>query len=132
VAAMRDHDYENGPSTIMNPKYLSASDSVDFCGACHRTWADVAMGMSTNMGAAKVRFQPYRLEMSRCWGAGVDARITCIACHDPHQRLVHELSSYDAKCLRLPFRREGLNVARLRKDVQRWDQPLRLLPHAQG
>jgi hypothetical protein len=99
VAAMRDHDDENSPPTIMNPKYLSASDSVDFCGACHRTWSDVAMGMPTNMGAAKVRFQPYRLEMSRCWGAGVDARITCIACHDPHQPLVHELSAYDAKCL---------------------------------
>ncbi|MEO8737595.1 MAG: hypothetical protein ABI380_13785 [Edaphobacter sp.] len=55
--------------------------------------------MSTSMGAAKVRFQPYRLEMSRCWGAGLDARITCIACHDPHQPLVQELSAYDAKCL---------------------------------
>lgn len=99
VAAMRNQDYEDGPATITNPKYLSPSDSVDFCGACHRTWADVAMDMPSNMGAARVRFQPYRLEMSRCWGNGDDARITCIACHDPHQPLVHDLSAYDAKCL---------------------------------
>lgn len=99
VAAMKNHDYEDGPATITNPRNLSPSDLVDFCGACHRTWADVAMGMPSNMGAARVRFQPYRLEMSRCWGNGDDARITCIACHDPHRPIVHDLSAYDAKCL---------------------------------
>jgi hypothetical protein len=100
VAAMRERDdEEEGPATILNPKRLSPADSVDFCGACHRTWADVAMEMPTNMGAALVRFQPYRLEQSRCWGKSGDVRITCMACHDPHQPLVHQLSAYDGKCL---------------------------------
>lgn len=99
VAAARIDDNDKAAAAILNPAHLSAADSVDFCGACHRTWADVAMEMPTNMGAAKVRFQPYRLEMSRCWGTGEDARITCIACHDPHQPLVHDLSAYDSKCL---------------------------------
>jgi len=97
VAAMRNG--EEGPVMILNPRRLSPSDSVDFCGACHRTWADVAMEMTMNMGAAVVRFQPYRLEQSRCWGKSGDARITCMACHDPHQPLVHQLSAYDGKCL---------------------------------
>jgi hypothetical protein len=39
------------------------------------------------------------LENSRCWAEG-DARITCIACHDPHKPLVQVSSAYDANCLR--------------------------------
>jgi hypothetical protein len=99
VAAMREKEDEVGPANILNPERLSPSDSVDFCGACHRTWADVAMEMPTNMGAALVRFQPYRLEQSRCWGKSGDRRITCMACHDPHLPLVQQMSAYDGKCL---------------------------------
>jgi hypothetical protein len=107
VTAMKAGKYEQGASTILNPQHLSPSDAVDFCGACHRTWADVEMEMPANMGAARVRFQPYRLELSRCWGKGADARITCMACHDPHQPLVHQLSAYDAKCLACHSGRPG-------------------------
>jgi hypothetical protein len=100
VAAMSVHHSEwDARNTIMNPEHLSPSDSVDFCGACHRTWSDVAMQMPGNIGVASVRFQPYRLEKSRCWGKNGDARITCIACHDPHRPLVREPKSYDAECL---------------------------------
>jgi hypothetical protein len=99
VAAMRIHHSEQASrNTLMNPEHLSPSDSVDFCGACHRTWSDVAMQMPANIGVASVRFQPYRLEQSRCWGKNGDARITCIACHDPHQPLVRESRSYDSQC----------------------------------
>jgi hypothetical protein len=97
--AMSAQKFEQGTAAILNPVNLSPSDSVDFCGACHRTWADVAMKMPASLGIVKIRFQPYRLELSRCWGDNGDPRITCIACHDPHQPLVHESSAYDAKCL---------------------------------
>ena len=99
VAAMKAGEYKQGAEAIMNPAGLSPFDSVDFCGACHRTWADVVAQMRPNLGVVSVRFQPYRLEESRCWGKGGDARITCIACHDPHQPLVRESSAYDSKCL---------------------------------
>lgn len=86
--------------TIFGATELSPVDSVDFCGACHRTPVDVAAFMPANMGIATLRFQPYRLERSLCWGQKGDARITCVACHDPHQPLVRDLGAYDAKCLK--------------------------------
>jgi hypothetical protein len=88
-----------GAQTIFGAKKLSPVDSVDFCGACHRTPMDVAVEMPANMGIATLRFQPYRLERSLCWGEKGDARITCVACHDPHKPLMRDLSAYDAKCL---------------------------------
>jgi Cytochrome c554 and c-prime len=85
------------PHGILNPAKLSPVDSVDFCGACHRTWADVAF--SKGMGSTLIRFQPYRLELSKCWGKNGDLRITCVACHDPHQPLNRDPVSYDKRCL---------------------------------
>jgi hypothetical protein len=96
VILMDEDSREEGRQTIFNPGRLSAVGLVDFCGACHRTWNDVnEMGL---LGVANVRFQPYRLENSRCWGDG-DARLACIACHDPHQQLNHSAEDYDVKCL---------------------------------
>jgi hypothetical protein len=99
VAAMSTPAPGGKPTMILNPRSLSPSDSVDFCGACHSTWADVVMDRPSNMGAARMRFQPYRLGLSRCWGKGDDPRITCIACHNPHQPLVHDRDAYDTKCV---------------------------------
>ena len=96
VALMDDEKTEKGRAAIFNPSRLSPVAMVDFCGACHRTLNDV-LEMATS-GVETVRFQPYRLESSRCWGDG-DARLTCIACHDPHQQLVRDAGAYDAKCL---------------------------------
>ncbi len=84
---------------LMDLSALSPVDSVDFCGACHRTWADIAFSPARNLGVAVVRFQPYRLELSKCWGKNGDERITCVACHDPHEPLEHNASAYDGRCL---------------------------------
>jgi hypothetical protein len=86
---------EAGP--IFNPGKLNPVDAADFCGACHGTWWDVKLAGS--VGIANVRAQPYRLEKSRCWGTKGDARLTCVACHDPHQPLVRDSGSYDKNCL---------------------------------
>lgn len=96
VLTMKSGQIEAGRKAVLNPRKLKPVDSVDFCGACHRTWGDVLeAGIK---GIANVRFQPYRLENSRCWGSG-DTRLTCIACHNPHEPLVHEARAYDVKCL---------------------------------
>jgi len=94
--AVKKAGVEAGAGLIMNPGRLEPADQVDFCGACHTAWWDVKLLGTT--GLPNVRFQPYRLENSRCWGKG-DARLTCVACHDPHRPLVRDAAFYDQRCM---------------------------------
>jgi hypothetical protein len=115
VAAMKSGKIEEGRHAILNPHKLSAVDSVDFCGACHRTWADVLQTQVT--GVANVRFQPYRLESSKCWASTArmtsngNARLACYTCHDPHQPLVKETAGYDSKCLSCHTTKDASNTS---------------------
>ncbi len=104
VALMKSREGEGRLKAILNPALLTPSDSVDFCGACHKTWADV-LEMPKFQGLLEIRFQPYRLEQSRCWGAKGYSRLTCVACHDHHKPLVHDPEAYDSKCLACHSRR---------------------------
>lgn len=82
--------------TLPKPLHrLDAQQISDFCGQCHRTF-DVVM--RDRLQKTAVRFQPYRLELSKCF-IGNDPRISCIACHNPHQQVDRETVHYDAKCL---------------------------------
>ena len=74
---------------------LAAEQVSNFCGQCHRTWAEIAA--QPNPSIANVRFQPYRLAGSKCYDAD-DARISCLACHDPHHELDAETADYVSKC----------------------------------
>jgi hypothetical protein len=96
VAQMSLEPDARASTLIFNPARLSPADSVDFCGACHRTSADVTLSDVT--GVFVLRFPAYRLEQSRCWGNG-DARLTCIACHDVHKARVQDAASYDKVCV---------------------------------
>ncbi len=110
VSAMKAGRIDEALQAILNPAHLSPVGLVDFCGACHRTGVDVVVSEGA-YGPLNVRFQPYRLEKSRCWGTQGDERLTCIACHNPHKPLVQNESSYDASMFRLP-QRPGERVAR--------------------
>ena len=87
---------ENTDDAIFDPGKLTPEESVDFCGSCHGSYWDISLSGST--GVNNVRFQPYRLEESRCWNKD-DSRLTCIACHDPHKRLDTTAADYDHVCL---------------------------------
>jgi hypothetical protein len=87
---------ENTPDGIFDPKKLTPEQSVDFCGSCHGSYWDVSLvGIS---GTGNVRFQPYRLEQSKCWNRN-DARLTCVSCHDPHKEVDSDAEDYDHVCL---------------------------------
>jgi hypothetical protein len=75
---------------------MSAEQTSQFCGQCHRTWADVVK--LRLFGEINVRFQPYRLANSSCF-IGDDPRIRCTACHNPHANPDANARSYDRNCL---------------------------------
>jgi hypothetical protein len=83
------------PGTIRSLKGLSAEETNDLCGSCHRTWETVMLLQIR--GTANVRFQPYRLTNSKCFLSG-DRRIACTGCHNPHAALETGQKAYDTKC----------------------------------
>jgi hypothetical protein len=97
IDAVSNGQVDHARQAILNPAHFTPADSVDFCGACHRTSRDVVEARA--YGAINIRFQPYRLEKSRCWGTTGDARLACVSCHNPHEHLVRDAGFYDRKCL---------------------------------
>jgi hypothetical protein len=59
---------------------------------------DKVVTMPDQAGRNNIRFQPYRIFKSQAHFVD-DRRISCVACHDPHDRTAHEPAYYDAKCL---------------------------------
>lgn len=89
------HKPRSTKQEIYNPEGLPPQDAVDFCGACHGTFWDTKL--SGTKGVSTTRSAPYRLVTSKCWGNG-DSRLTCTACHDPHQQLETDAAAYDHVC----------------------------------
>ncbi len=89
---------------MFNPGTLSTGDLADFCGSCHRS--SVQVQLMRVQGVENVRFQPYRLSKSRCYDRD-DHRISCLACHNPHQERNRDAGFYDAKCLECHQSRSG-------------------------
>lgn len=83
------------PKELSNLYGMSAEQTSNFCGQCHRTWEEIAL--QGNPGIGNIRFQPYRLTGSKCYDSE-DARISCLACHDPHHELNSKAIDYDTKC----------------------------------
>lgn len=83
------------PGQSFHLKSRSAEDVADFCGNCHRTWAQIASQGKPSI--ANVRFQPYRLTESQCFDP-YDPRISCLACHDPHKEVDSTPADYDSSC----------------------------------
>jgi hypothetical protein len=83
---------------IFNPGRMNPDEmSQQFCGACHRSWETV-MQMPERGGSHNLRFQPYRLANSKCYQNPDDRRLSCTACHNPHEELKHDATFYDTKC----------------------------------
>jgi hypothetical protein len=93
VAAIGKGDVDTGAMKKLGG--MTAEESAQFCGKCHRTWEYVATHGPHN--TSNVRFQPYRLTLSKCFDVD-DHRISCTACHNPHRNVEAEAVRYDANC----------------------------------
>jgi hypothetical protein len=93
---MADAAHDNYSTLPKSLKRMDPEEVSNFCGQCHRNWDTVVRNHWH--GPAFVRFQPYRLANSKCF-IGNDKRISCLACHDPHQPVIHDQAYYDSKCL---------------------------------
>lgn len=107
IAAVKSGQAQN--LRIFNPASLHPGDLNDFCGSCHRT--ALAEKLLGTRGVQNVRFQAYRLARSRCY-APDDRRISCTACHNPHQPLVRQAAFYDSKCLACHASKQGQHAVR--------------------
>jgi hypothetical protein len=85
-----------GKALLRPLETLSAEETNELCGSCHRTWAQVAQ--MNLRGPLNVRFQPYRITNSKCFDSE-DRRIACTACHDAHSAVEKTPAAYDSKCL---------------------------------
>ncbi|MGA9995885.1 MAG: multiheme c-type cytochrome [Pyrinomonadaceae bacterium] len=96
LAAVRAKDFKS--LQIFNPGKLDAFDLMqEFCGSCHRSFDNVML-MPGQGGINNIRFQPYRIFNSPGHFKN-DPRISCTACHNPHDKLEHDTAFYDSKCL---------------------------------
>jgi hypothetical protein len=88
---------KKGGRYIFNPTALDPDSlSQEFCGACHRS-ADT-VGMMPDLGDINnVRFQPYRISLSRGHNSN-DRHFACTACHDPHEELNRATAADDSNC----------------------------------
>ena len=112
VAAMRAKDLKN--KRIFNPGSLEPDElSQEFCGSCHRS-AEQVMSNKGLLGLQNVRFQPYRLFVSRGHDP-TDRRMSCVACHNPHEAPRTDDAYYDAKCAACHRSQGSLKSPRLAK-----------------
>jgi cytochrome c554/c'-like protein len=87
---------ESGARFIFNPGRLNGDElTQQFCASCHRGTAEFAA--LQNMEINNVRFQPYRIFLSKCYSG--DRNISCTACHNPHEPLREGDAYYDKRCL---------------------------------
>jgi hypothetical protein len=89
--------FETGkPAPMKKLSAFSTEELSDFCGQCHRTWAQIAADGPHDIN--NVRFQPYRLANSKCYDPS-DKRIACTSCHNVHEEVIDSVSFYDRKCM---------------------------------
>ena len=89
---------------IFNPGRLSGDQiAQEFCASCHR--GNDEFSLLKSMEINNVRFQPYRIFHSKCYSD--DRRITCTACHNPHEQIKEDAAHYDSKCVACHNSNEG-------------------------
>jgi Zn finger protein HypA/HybF involved in hydrogenase expression len=94
IAAVKAGDTPH--KSIYSPGLLGGDELAQhFCGSCHRSAEEFSLLKSMEIN--NVRFQPYRIFNSKCYSD--DRKISCTACHNPHEPLREDSAYYDKRCL---------------------------------
>ena len=113
IAAMEAKQFAD--KRIFNPGRMGADElTQEFCGSCHRS-AESVMTLAQHGGINNVRFQPYRIFTSRGHDPN-DDRLSCTACHNPHETLLEGAAAYDPKCFACHQSSASLKSPRLARD----------------
>jgi hypothetical protein len=91
------HVKDPAHNLLRTPAQLTAAAMNRFCGQCHRSDAETGEEISDLRDPRNARDQTLRLSVSACFRRG-NGRLTCLTCHDPHQQVDRNASSYDARC----------------------------------
>jgi formate-dependent nitrite reductase cytochrome c552 subunit len=99
-----EHAASEGESrTQVDWRSMSATDSIDRCGECHRRWDEFTPDELMPDNLMLTRFAPVGLSQSPCFQAqgssSSGARFDCMTCHDPHRSAVTDAAFYVERCL---------------------------------
>lgn len=86
-----------GEAASVRPMVNLKDPQVEFalCAQCHRASDQVDRSLPEHEA---VRFQPHRLQLSRCWQESA-GQLACAACHDPHDAVATDPAHYTQSCL---------------------------------
>lgn len=90
------HAHTAKPRDIRNPGRMRGAELNQFCGECHRPPATQNVHIDWNF-SWNVRHQPLYFSQSACF-RNSDGALSCLTCHNPHQRLRRDVSYYNAVC----------------------------------
>jgi hypothetical protein len=84
--------HARGGKLPVNPGKLAPFAAVDLCASCHR----LEPPAGAPQDPLNIRFQPYRLVLSRCFEGG---KLQCGSCHEAHSDARrNDAAHYAAKC----------------------------------
>jgi len=112
IAAMEAKNLKD--KRIFNPGKMEPDEmSQEFCGSCHRS-AEQVVSNRLLQGLNSLRFQPYRIFFSKGHDPS-DTRMTCTACHNPHDNPRFDDGFYDSKCFACHRSAESLKSEKIAK-----------------
>jgi hypothetical protein len=76
----------------------TAESQLGLCGQCHRHPSRFAVDRIRPDDPQLARFQPIGLMQSKCY---IDSKgeLSCVTCHDPHERASKDVVAYETICL---------------------------------
>ncbi len=94
------HANSDGEQPTSPPwRELSALDSINRCGECHRRADEFTRDELTVDNALLIRFAPVGLSLSKCFLVPEPGRLDCLTCHNPHQAAAADEGYYRERCL---------------------------------